>query len=386
MDTRHQLPRALKTRYQAASKAEKTRILEEFVLISGYHRKSAIRLLNGAVTNGSQQSRSTTARSIYGAAVQQALIVLWQASDRLCGKRLRASLPQLIPAMERHGRISLNPALREQLMKISASSVDRLLKEAYTTAGKKRNRVVNRVSKSIPVRMFTEHERHSPGFMEMDLVAHSGRHLSGTFLWALSLTDIASGWTECVALPARNAELIIRVVDKVQKILPFPLLGLDVDNGAEFINEAIFEYCSARCIALTRSRPYRKNDQAWIEQKNGSVVRKLAGYGCLDGEHAVKVMNQMYMVNRLFINFFQPSFKLLDTQRIGGKTVRRHDAPKTPYNRLIELHTLRAELRGHFDNIIHALDSLKLLEIIRLYQHQLARIAVEDPVGGKNSD
>lgn len=220
----------------------------------------------------------------------------------------------------------------------------------------------------------------------MDLVAHCGRHLSGTFLWTLSLTDIASGWTECVALPARNAELIIRTVDKVQKSLPFPLLGLDVDNGAEFINEALFEYCSARCIALTRSRPYRKNDQAWTEQKNGSVVRKLAGYGRLDGEPAAKTMNQMYMANRLFINFFQPSFKLLDTQHIGGKTVRRHDAPRTPYIRLTELHTLRSELRCHFDDIIHALDPLKLLETIRLHQHQLARIAVGDPVGGKNSD
>ncbi|EOF5092046.1 transposase family protein, partial [Salmonella enterica] len=143
----------------------------------------------------------------------------------------------------------------------------------------------------------------------MDLVAHCGRHLSGTFLWTLSLTDIASGWTECVALPARNAELIIRAVDKVQKSLPFPLPGLDVDNGAEFINEALFEYCSAKCIALTRSRPYRKNDQVRTEQKNGSVVRKLAGYGRLDGEPAAKAMNQMYMANRLFINFFQPSFK-----------------------------------------------------------------------------
>lgn len=386
MDTRRQLLRALKTRYQAANKSEKTRILEEFILISGYHRKSAIRLLNGAVTNGSQQRRSGPARSVYGAAVQQALIVLWEASDRLCGKRLKALLPQLIPAMEKHGHLCLNPALREQLLKVSASSIDRLLKEAHTTASKKRNRVVNRVSKSIPVRMFTEHERHSPGFMEMDLVAHCGRHLSGTFLWTLSLTDIASGWTECVALPARNAELIIRAVDKVQKSLPFPLLGLDVDNGAEFINEAVFEYCSARCIALTRSRPYRKNDQAWIEQKNGSVVRKLAGYGRLDGEPAVKAMNQMYMANRLFINFFQPSFKLLDTQRIGGKTVRRYDSPKTPYNRLTELHTLRAELRSHFDDIIHSLDPLKLLETIRLYQHQLARIAVGDPVGDKNSN
>ncbi|EKR1732252.1 TPA_asm: hypothetical protein G4L33_004684, partial [Salmonella enterica subsp. enterica serovar Madelia] len=190
MDTRRQLLRALKTRYQAASKAEKTRILEEFILISGYHRKSAIRLLNGAVTSGNQRRRSAAIRSVYGAAVQQALIVLWEASDRLCGKRLKALLPQL------------NPALREQLLKVSASSIDRLLKEAHTTAGKKRNRTVNRVSKSIPVRMFTEHERHSPGFMEMDLVAHCGRHLSGTFLWTLSLTDIASGWTECVALPA----------------------------------------------------------------------------------------------------------------------------------------------------------------------------------------
>ena len=111
------------------------------------------------------------------------------------------------------------------------------------------------------------------GFMKMDLVAHCGRHISGTFLWTPSLTDIASGWTECVALLARNAELIIRTVDKVQKSLPFQLLGLDVDNGVEFINEALFEYCSARCIALTRSRSYRKNAQAWIKQKNGSVVR-----------------------------------------------------------------------------------------------------------------
>ncbi|EDS4242503.1 TPA: transposase family protein [Salmonella enterica subsp. enterica serovar Birkenhead] len=207
-------------------------------------------MLNGAVTNGSQQRRSAPARSVYGAAVQQDLIVLWEASDRLCGKRLKALLPLLIPAMEKHGHLCLNPALREQLLKVSASSIERLLKDAHVTAGKKRNRVVNRVSKSIPVRMFTEHERHSTGFMEMDLVAHCGWHLSGTFLWTLSLTDIASGWTVCVALPARNAELIIRAVDKVQKSLPFPLLGLDVDNGAEFINEALFEYCSARCIAL----------------------------------------------------------------------------------------------------------------------------------------
>ncbi|HFD8837553.1 TPA: ISNCY family transposase, partial [Salmonella enterica] len=146
------------------------------------------------------------------------LIVLWEASDRLYGKRFRALLPQLIPAMEKHRHLSLNPALRGQLLKVSASSIDRLLKEAHTTAGKKRNRVVNRVSKSIPVRMFTGHERHSPGFMEMDLVAYCGRHLSGTFLWTLSLTDIASGRTECVALPVRNAELVIRAVDKVQKV------------------------------------------------------------------------------------------------------------------------------------------------------------------------
>ncbi|ECG5644049.1 hypothetical protein E1K64_20245 [Salmonella enterica subsp. enterica serovar Poona] len=165
MDTRRQLLRVLKTRYQAASKAEKTRILEEFILISGYHRKSAIRLLNGAITSGNHRRRSAPARSVYGAAVQQALIVLWDASDRLCGKRLRALLPQLIPAMEKLGHLSLNPALREQLLKVSASSIDRLLKEAHTTAGKKRNRAVNRVSKSIPVRMFTGHERHSPEFM-----------------------------------------------------------------------------------------------------------------------------------------------------------------------------------------------------------------------------
>ncbi|ECI4647523.1 hypothetical protein DQY68_25605 [Salmonella enterica subsp. salamae] len=171
-------------------------------------------MLNGAITSGNHRRRSALARSVYGAAVQQALIVLWEASDRLCSKRLKALLLQLIPAMEKHGHLSLNPALRGQLLKVIASSIDRLLKEAHTTAGKKRNRAVSRVSKSIPVRMLTEHERHSPGFMEMDLVAHCGQQ--------------------------------------------------------------------------TRSRLYRKNDQAWIEQKNGAVVRKLAGYGRLDGEPAVK--------------------------------------------------------------------------------------------------
>ncbi|EEH5174658.1 hypothetical protein ACLH9T_005026, partial [Salmonella enterica] len=148
-------------------------------------------MLNGAITSGNHRRYSAPAHSVYGAAVQQALIVLREASDRLYGKRLRALLPRLIPAMEKHGHLSLNPALREQLLKVSASSIDRLLKEAHTTAGKNRNRAVNRVSKSIPVRVFTGHERHSPGFMEMDLVAHCGRHLSGTFLWTLSLTDIA---------------------------------------------------------------------------------------------------------------------------------------------------------------------------------------------------
>lgn len=225
MDTRRQLLRALKKTYQGASKTARTRILEEFILISGYHRKSVTRLLNGAVTSGSQQRHSAPARSVYGSALQQPPVVLWEASDRLCGKRLRALLPQFIPAMAKHGHLSLNPALREQLMEVSASSVDRLLKEAHTIAGKKRNRVVNRVSKNIPVRMFTEHERHSPGLMEMDLVAHYGQHLSGNFLWTLSLTDIASGWTACVALPARNAKLIIRAVDKVQKTR-FPALML----------------------------------------------------------------------------------------------------------------------------------------------------------------
>ena len=230
-------------------------ILDEFVALTGYHRKHAIRVLNGS---SAMPAVRRGRRAVYDEAVTEGLVVLWEASDRVCGKRLKALLPTLVPALERHGHVTLDPRVREQLMAVSAATIDRRLASARAvTAGQRRRRRSggDRVRGRVPVRTFGDWQDPAPGFVEADLVAHCGSSMAGSFAWTLVLTDIASGWTECVPLLVREAGVVVDAVDRLRGALPFPLRGIDTDNGSEFLNEVLIGFCKEHGIKLTRSRP-----------------------------------------------------------------------------------------------------------------------------------
>ena len=371
---RKELVAAVAERYQTGTATEKGCILDEFTALTGCHRKHAIRVLSG---NAPKLPGRRGRRGLYDQAVTEALVVLWEASDRVCGKRLKALLPILVPALERHGHLDLDPQVREQLMAVSATTIDRRLAEARSvTAGRRRRRSAqNGVRGRVPVRTFADWQDPSPGFVEADLVAHCGGAMAGSFVWSLVVTDIASGWTDCAVLLVREGSLVVEALDQLRKALPFPLRGLDTDNGSEFLNDMLISYCSDQGIELTRSRPYRKNDQAWVEQKNGAVVRRLVGYGRLEGVAAAATLARLYSASRLFVNVFQPAFKLAEKTREGARVRKRYHPPETPCARLLASDAIPAATKDRLGALLGTLDPLGLLDEIRTVQHHLAALA-----------
>ncbi len=268
--------------------------------------------------------------------------------------------------------------MRERLLAVSATTIDRRLAAARAvTAGQRRCRRsrLDGVRASVPVRTFGDWQEPAPGFVEADLVAHCGRTMSGSFVWTLVITDIASGWTECVPLLVREAQLVVDALDQLRGALPFPLRGIDTDNGSEFLNEVLVAFCREHGIELTRSRPYRKNDQAWVEQKNGAVVRRLVGYGRLEGVPAAEALARLYSAARLFVNVFQPSFKLAEKTRIGGRVRKRYHAPETPCARLMASDAIPVAMKDRLRAVLGTVDPLGLLDEIRSVQHHLAGLA-----------
>ncbi len=383
---RMELARSLRQRYQSASSRAKKQILQEFIAVSGYHPKYAIHLLNAAdATVPARRGRQRP--TIYDDAAKQALIVLWEASDRVCGKRLKPLLQILLPALERHGHLKLNEAIRDKVLAMSAATIDRLLRAPRNATRTKRlRRVTPEIRRRIAVRTFADWNEPPPGSMEMDLVAHCGDMNRGSFVHSLVLTDIASGWTECAPLVVRESTLLVEALERVRQGLPFPLRALDVDNGSEFINETMIQYCLRNGIELTRSRPYRKNDQAWIEQKNGAIVRKLLGYRRFEGIAAAQVLARLYGASRLFVNFFQPSFKLAEKHRQGAQVTKRYHPPQTPCERLLLSETMSDAAKMKLREVGSALDPLQLLEEVRAMQSHLIRLADGDKPHVSTSD
>jgi hypothetical protein len=372
---RIQLARSLRRRYQVASSRAKKQILNEFVAVSGYHPKYAIHLLNMA-ESAVPARRARVRPTLYDDAAKQALIVLWEASDRVCGKRLKPLLRILLPALERHGHLKLDEVIRAKVLAMSAATIDRLLRTARNaTRTKKPRRVMPEIRRRVAVRTFADWHEPPPGSMEMDLVAHCGEANRGSYVHSLVLTDIASGWTECAPLVVRESTLLVEALDRIRIGLPFALRALDVDNGSEFVNETMIQYCLRHGIELTRSRPYRKNDQAWIEQKNGAVVRKLLGYRRFEGIAAAQALARLYGASRLFVNFFQPSFKLAEKHRQGAQVTKRYHPPETPCERLLQAETVSEPTKVKLRDVGSALDPLQLLEEVRAMQSHLVVLA-----------
>lgn len=375
MATRDQLVGAIRHRYARGNREEKGRILDELVAVTGFHRKHAMRLLRS--TEPACRNRPRPERRVYGDAVRSVLVVLWEASDRICGKRLRPLIPILIEAMVRHGHLRLDPEIRDRLLAMSAATIDRALRQIKGENGGRRRRsgVSTALRRSIPVRTFDDWQDPPPGFCEADLVAHSGPNASGSFVQTLVLTDIATGWIECAPLLVREQLLLTTVLTELRKLLPFDLLGFDTDNDSVFINETVRDYCAAEGIAFTRCRPYRKNDQAWVEQKNGSVVRRIVGYRRLEGLGAATALARLFAASRLFVNYFQPSFKLAEKHRDGARVFKRYHEPATPFQRLMVDSRTPQDVRERVQAIYNSLDPIRLLQEIRAAQQRLVEIA-----------
>lgn len=337
LQSRRELLDSMRPRYRKSGKLEKGLMLDELMATCGYGRKYAIWLMQrpAGVKRVARGPRKRRAK--YGPDVGEALLRLWKTSRGLCSKRLVAGLADLIDALERHNELSLPESLREKLLSLSASTADRLLGELRRSRGISTTMPGPWLLRSqIPIHTFADWQDAKPGYFEIDLVAHCGDTAAGTYAHTLTLTDVASGWTECVAIPNRGSMAVLCGLETVMERLPFGLLGIDSDNGTEFINAALVGFCEQRGVSFTRGRPYKKNDQCRVEQKNGAVVRPLVGYARYESSAAVDHINALYKAHRLYQNFFAPSAKLSGKVPGTTKPVKHYDTPKTPYARLLD--------------------------------------------------
>jgi hypothetical protein len=261
----------------------------------------------------------------YGVTIKDALTALWESSDRVCGKRLVAMIPILLPALKQHGRLHLSEGEQAQLLAVSAATINRMLGDVkVAAAGGRRRRAgfYSAIRREVPIRTFNDWKDPAPGFCEVDMVAHGGTSVAGSFIQTLTMVDVATGWTECVPLVNRDGSLVIEAIKRAQSLFPWLLRGVDFDNDSAFMNEVVVPWCREQKLEVTRSRAYKKNDQAFVEQKNGAVVQRLMGYGRFEGVETARVMARLYAAARLYVNFFQPSFKLKEKWREGAKVIR----------------------------------------------------------------
>ena len=355
MQEKKAITKELAKRYNRAKKKEKGKILDEVVALTGYNRCYATFVLRHwnrkpiiypndgkaiIFTEDKQHKTKRNRRRIYDKNVLEALRRIWLICDCICGKRLAPYLAEITPILIQHKELSISRITKEKLLRISAATIDRLLKKdkvRYRLKGRARTKPGTLLLNQIPIRTFADWDTKESGFMEIDLVGHDGGNGRGEYIQTLAMTDVCSGWTETQAVKNKAQVWVFEALTDIRKRLPFPLLGIDSDNGSEFINDQLLRYCQQEQLSFTRSRPYRKNDNCFVEQKNYSVVRRTVGYHRYQTERDLKILNELYCSLRLYTNFYQPVMKLIEKTRIGSRVRRRYDKAKTPYPRLIEL-------------------------------------------------
>ena len=351
---------AIRPRYKNASKAQKKQILDEFVATTGYHRKHAIRVLAHGPIRRPKRKRGR--KKLYQGEVVVVLEQIWEICGQICSKRLHPFLPEMVKVLERTGRMQLSEETKALLLQMSRPSIDRCLKRAHHTHPRSLSTTKpgTLLKKSIPVRTYTPWDEEKPGFLEIDLVAHCGSSLEGQFVYTLTNTDLATGWTECLPVFPRTQENVVQALLQVQARLPFPLLGLDSDNGSEFINDLLLQHTRIHQITFTRSRPYKKNDQAHVEQKNGSLVRRLIGYDRLDIPQQALLLDKIYQDLRLYTNFFQPVLKLIGKVQLDHHTIKQYDIAATPYQRIQASPDIALDIKARLANLYVQLDPVLL--------------------------
>ncbi len=332
---------AVHLRYKNATRHEKTAILDEFCATCGCHRKHAIRVLKRFKRFTKPKAKTRGKPPIYqNEAVGKPLKEIWLAANLPCSKRLKVILPIWLPGyVQLFGQLS--PDVTNALLRISPPTIDRILRPIrihYTKRGRFTTKPGTLLRKQIPIKT-NQWDESRPGFLEADTVAHCGESTSGIYVNTINFVDIATGWTEQRAVWGKGESAVLEQIKNIEKILPFPMLGFDCDNGGEFLNYHLLRHFTERKqpVQFTRSRAYHKEDNAHIEQKNWTHIRQWLGYDRLDNPRVVSLLNNLYTKEwRLFHNFFCPSVKLLAKERIGSKTIKHHDLPKTPYQRIMD--------------------------------------------------
>ena len=368
----------LRSRYQKASKKQKGSILAEFLEITGYNHSYAARVLRHTVSGATaKKPRIAHPRPRkYDEAVQAALLFIWKLMDYLCGKRLAPMLPIIIDHLELHGELSSSPAVRNKLLTISSATVDRLLapvRRKMQIKGRSHTKPGTLLKHQIPIRTFAQWDDARPGFLEIDLAGHDGGNARGEFLFTLDATDVATGWTETIAVRNKAQVHVLAALCQIQERLPFPLLGIDSDNGSEFINAHFLTYCNSEQLTFTRGRSGRKNDGCFVEQKNYSIVRNAVGYARFDSPHQQILLNQLYFQLRLRTNFFQPVMKLVSKTRIGSHVRKIYDTPITPFQRVLNAASVNAANKEDLRHVYTSLNLVDLARSISALQVKLAR-------------
>jgi hypothetical protein len=370
--SKRELLNTVRSRYRSATRAKKGVLLDELVAMTGYHRKYLIHLLGHPyVATGRPKRRR---KRVYNLRVQAALIQVWRAANCICAKRLVPCMEEFVSALQRHGELQLDAQTRQLLVQISPATADRLLhseRAGSKPRGLSTTKPGTLLKRAIPIRTFADWDDKRPGFVEVDLVAHCNDSTGGEYLHTLVLTDVTTAWTECMALPNRGQKAVQEAIQQLQQRLPFPLLGLDSDNGSEFINANLLRYCEDQGITFTRSRPYKKNDQAHVEQKNWTVVRQTVGYDRYEGPQAVERMQALYEVLRLYINFFQPTTKVQSKKRVGSRVVKKYDMAQTPYRRVWQSPEIRVATKVMLQQQYLSLNPAALLRRIQVRQNEL---------------
>ena len=357
--------RAIRDRYWQNNKIGKTKILDEFTKTTGLHRKAAIRLLNKETAKHSSKKRGRPRKYSHDAA--EVLKTAWEAEDRICSKRLHPFLNDLVKILKKNNDIEVSPAVETQLRQISPATIDRLLRPFRQQGNRHRfstTRPGSLLKNAIPIRTFADWQDNRPGFLEVDLVAHCGERVDGFFLYTLTAVDIATGWTECSGVWGKGQKRVGTAIHNIRTRMPFSLLGLDSDNGSEFINQNLYTWCQREGITFTRSRSYKKNDNCHVEQKNGALVRRVIGYQRYDSKEALGMLNRIYSLLRLYTNFFQPSMKLISKHRNGAKVFKTYDGAQTPCYRLLKSGILSAQEKRDLIDAFQNLSPVKLLKQI----------------------
>lgn len=385
LHSRKQYLEEVRKEYDAAGKQRRSELLDEAQRRTRLNRKYLIRVFRGlVVSRRTTPGRRRRGRS-YGAAVLSALVEIWEMFDYPCGQRLQPVLRQEVERLRRMGELRCSDEVAEKLERISAKTIDRLLSREKGVRGLCRNRNpgVGRLQyERVPVKVAWEWDTKEIGNVQIDFVAHGGRSSGGEYIHTLSAVDIASGWWEGQAIAVRSQQETKRGLEQIRPRFPFPLKEIHPDNDSALINDLLWDWCREAKIRMSRSRPYKKNDNAWIEQKNWTHVRKVVGYRRYDSAIELSLLNQIYAVGRLYRNFFQPTIKIREKVRIEGRIQRRYEPACTPYQRLLQGRQIpvgmRRQLKAQYEHLNPA-ELRRRLEALRVELEQVSRLKGEVP-------